>query len=41
MGNNRLSGLALLSVHKTVKLNYDSVISEYKSKFNTCACLTE
>jgi len=44
MGNDRLSGLTLLSVHKTVKLNYDSVIAddaEYTSKFNTRARLTE
>jgi len=41
MGNDRLSGLALLSVHKTVKLNYDSVIAEYTTKFNTRVRLTE
>jgi len=41
MGNSRLSDLALLSVHKTVKLNYNSVIAEYARKFNTRARLTE
>jgi len=41
MGNNRLTGLALLSVHKTVKQNYDSLIAEYMSKFSTRARLTE
>ena len=35
MSNDRLNGLALLSVHKNVKLDYDSVISEYTRKFNT------
>jgi hypothetical protein len=35
MGNDRLNGLALLSVHKNVKLDYDSVVSEYCRKFNT------
>jgi len=41
MGNDRLSGLALLSVHKTVKLNYDSLVTEYTTKFNTRVRLTE
>jgi hypothetical protein len=41
MGNDRLNGLALLSIHKNVKLDYDSVVAEYTRKFNTRVRLTE
>ena len=41
MGNDRLNGLALLSIHKNIKLDYDAVILEYSSKYNTRMRLIE
>jgi len=41
MDNDRLNGLALLSVHRSKKLNYDAVIAEYARKFSTRVRLNE
>lgn len=40
MGENRLNGLSLLSVHKNIKLDHEEVIQEYARKFDTRLRLT-
>ena len=41
MGQRRLNGLALLAVHKDIKLCYDSVVQEYARIFDSRLRLIE